>query len=359
MDGPAGVGKSTAAKCLAARLGYSYLDTGSLYRAIAWKVQKEQLDPNNPAHIQSLLSRTVLRLVPGKENLSLLVDGQPVDQEMIRTPAISQLASCVAALQQVREWLLPVQREVGEDVGVVAEGRDMGTRVFPGADVKFFLDADLEVRANRRQQELVQKGKTIHLKAVRDDMAVRDDRDRTRPVDPLRPAPDAIMIDTSLQSVEEVVGYMMKIIADRFGWIPLKTHRLDRKAFGRALAHLQAGEPVVIFPEGTRTEDGALQPGKPGLGYLVAESQCQVIPAYISGTFKALPIRARWPRFFPIKVTLGKPLQFRKDAGGSVKTFYEKVSLSVMDHIAQLGGVSSPRQGSYETGSSENKPCEE
>jgi cytidylate kinase len=186
-----------------------------LYRAIAWKVQKEQLDPNNPAHIQSLLSHTVLRLVPGRESLSLLVDGQPVDQEMIRTPAISQLASCVAALQPVREWLLPVQREIGEDVGVVAEGRDMGTRVFPGADVKFFLNADLEVRANRRQQELVKKGKTIHLKTVRDDMAVRDDRDRTRTVDPLRPAPDAIMIDTSLVSVEEVVGHMMKIIADR------------------------------------------------------------------------------------------------------------------------------------------------
>jgi cytidylate kinase len=91
----------------------------------------------------------------------------------------------------------------------------MGTRVFPGADVKFFLNADLEVRANRRQQELVKKGKTIHLKTVRDDMAVRDDRDRTRTVDPLRPAPDAIMIDTSLVSVEEVVGHMMKIIADR------------------------------------------------------------------------------------------------------------------------------------------------
>jgi cytidylate kinase len=203
------------AKCLASRLGYPYLDTGALYRAIAWKVQKEQLDPNNPAHIQSLLSHTVLRLVPGRESLSLLVDGQPVDQEMIRTPAISQLASCVAALQPVREWLLPVQREIGEDVGVVAEGRDMGTRVFPGADVKFFLNADLEVRANRRQQELVKKGKTIHLKTVRDDMAVRDDRDRTRTVDPLRPAPDAIMIDTSLVSVEEVVGHMMKIIADR------------------------------------------------------------------------------------------------------------------------------------------------
>jgi cytidylate kinase len=203
------------AKSLAERLGYVYLDTGALYRSIAWKVQKEQLDPNNPVDIQSLLSRTVVRLVPGREGFSIWVDGQAIDQEVIRTPAISQLASFVAALQPVREWLLPVQREIGEGIGVVAEGRDMGTRVFPCADVKFFLDADLEVRASRRQQELVQKDKTIHLKTVREDMAVRDDRDRTRTVDPLRSAPEAIMIDTSQQSVEDVVGHMMKIIADR------------------------------------------------------------------------------------------------------------------------------------------------
>jgi cytidylate kinase len=200
---------------LAARLGYVYLDTGALYRAIAWKVQKEQLDPDNLDQIHSLLSRTVLRLVPGSEGLSIWVDGQAIIQEMIRTPAISQLASCVAALQPVREWLLPVQRDIGEEVGVVAEGRDMGTRVFPRADVKFFLDADLEVRASRRQQEFAQKGKTIHLKAVQDDMSVRDDRDRKRTVDPLRPASEAIMIDTSQQSVEDVVGHMMNIIAER------------------------------------------------------------------------------------------------------------------------------------------------
>jgi cytidylate kinase len=200
---------------LAARLGYVYLDTGALYRAIAWKVQKEQLDPDNLDQIHSLLSRTVLRIVPGSEGLSIWVDGQAIIQEMIRTPAISQLASCVAALQPVREWLLPVQRDIGEEVGVVAEGRDMGTRVFPRADVKFFLDADLEVRASRRQQEFAQKGKTIHLKAVQDDMSVRDDRDRTRTVDPLRPASEAIMIDTSQQSVEDVVGHMMNIIAER------------------------------------------------------------------------------------------------------------------------------------------------
>lgn len=203
------------AKCLAARLGFVYLNTGALYRAIAWKVQQEQLDPNNLAHIQALLARTVLRLMLSEKGLSIWVDGKAIDQEVIRTPAISQLASCVAALQPVRDWLLPVQREIGGEVGVVAEGRDMGTRVFPSADVKFFLDADLEVRANRRQQELVQQGQAIHLKTVREDMAVRDDRDRTRAVDPLRPAPEAIMIDTSQRSVEEVVGHMMKSIADR------------------------------------------------------------------------------------------------------------------------------------------------
>jgi CMP/dCMP kinase len=203
------------AKCLAARLGILYLDTGALYRAIAWKIQKEHLDPNNLFHIRTLLSQTFLRLIPGRDGLSIWMDGQEIDQEAIRTPAIGQLASFVAALQPVREWLLPVQREIGEEVGVVAEGRDMGTRVFPSADLKFFLDADLEVRASRRQQEWLQKGKNLDLKTVKDDMALRDDRDRTRTADPLRPAPEAIPIDTSRQSVEEVVAFMMKTIAER------------------------------------------------------------------------------------------------------------------------------------------------
>lgn len=200
---------------MATRLGYVYLDTGALYRAIAWKVQQEQLDPNNLAHIQALLARTDLRLMLSKDVLSILVDGQAINQEVIRTPDVSQLASCIAAIQSVRDWLLPIQRKVVGEVGIIAEGRDMGTRVFPSADVKFFLDAELEVRANRRQRELGQQGKVIDLKTVRNDMAVRDDRDRTRMVDPLRPAPEAIMIDTSRQSVEEVVGQMMQFIADR------------------------------------------------------------------------------------------------------------------------------------------------
>jgi 1-acyl-sn-glycerol-3-phosphate acyltransferase len=140
----------------------------------------------------------------------------------------------------------------------------------------------------------------------------------------------------------------------RLGWIPLKTHRLDRKAFGQALSHLQSGNPVVIFPEGSRTEDGTLQIGKPGLGYLVAESQCQVIPAYISGTFKVLPIWSRWPRLYPVRIIFGQPLSFCKDEGSSFKTFYDKVSVSVMDHIAYLGGVSPPAQKQYEPHSGEH-----
>lgn len=203
------------AKCLATRLGYVYLDTGALYRAIAWKVQQEHLDPNNLAYIQALLARTNLRLVLSGDVLSIWVDGQAINQEVIRTPEISQLASCIAAIQSVRDWLLPIQRKVVGEIGIIAEGRDMGTRVFPSADMKFFLDAELEIRANRRQRELGQQGKVIDLKTVRNDMAVRDDRDRTRMVDPLRPAPEAIMIDTSRQSVEEVVGHMMQFIADR------------------------------------------------------------------------------------------------------------------------------------------------
>lgn len=203
------------AKGLAARLGYIYLDTGALYRAIAWKVQQEQLDPNNFAQIQALLARTDLRLMLSKDVLSIWVDGQAINQEVIRTPEISQLASCIAAIQSVRDWLLPIQRKVVGEIGIIAEGRDMGTRVFPSADMKFFLDAELEIRANRRQRELGQQGKVIDLKTVRNDMAVRDDRDRTRMVDPLRPAPEAIMIDTSRQSVEEVVSHMLQFIADR------------------------------------------------------------------------------------------------------------------------------------------------
>jgi 1-acyl-sn-glycerol-3-phosphate acyltransferase len=131
-------------------------------------------------------------------------------------------------------------------------------------------------------------------------------------------------------------------ILQRLGWIPLKTHRLDRKAFGAALNHLKSGTPVVIFPEGTRTEDGHLQPGRPGIGYLVEESQCQVIPAFISGTFKVLPIKAKWPRLFPVTVSFGELISFPKSNSTNKKHVYEQIGRSVMEHVAQVGGISPP-----------------
>jgi cytidylate kinase len=215
VDGPAGVGKSTVSKCLAGRLHYGYLDTGALYRALAWKVQQEQLEPSNLSHIESLLSRTSLQLIAGQNGFSIKIDGQSVIEKELRTPVISQLASSIAVLPIVREWLLPVQQAVGKAGGVVAEGRDMGTRVFPDADVKFFLEADVNVRARRRQQELAGKGQPVDLDTIRDEMVMRDTRDRTRALDPLRPAPEAIMIETSQKPIEDIVNHMMGMIADR------------------------------------------------------------------------------------------------------------------------------------------------
>ena len=215
IDGPAGVGKSTVSKCLAGRLHYGYLDTGALYRALAWKVQQEQLEPSNLSHIESLLSRTSLQLIADQNGFSIKLDGQSVIEKELRTPVISQLASSIAVLPIVREWLLPVQQAVGKAGGVVAEGRDMGTRVFPNADVKFFLEADVNVRARRRQQELAEKGQPVHLDTVRDEMVMRDTRDLTRAHDPLRPAPEAIMIETSQKPIEDIVSQMMGMIVDR------------------------------------------------------------------------------------------------------------------------------------------------
>ena len=200
---------------MADRLHYGYLDTGALYRALAWKVQQEQLDPDNLTDMEALLCRTSLQLTATHNGFVMTIDGQPIVQQELRTSAVSQLASSIAILPMVREWLLPVQQKVGSAGGVVAEGRDMGTRVFPDADIKFFLEADVNVRARRRQQELAEKGIQIHLDTVRDEMVVRDTRDRNRTTDPLCPAPQAIMIETSQQSVDEVVGRMMGMIANR------------------------------------------------------------------------------------------------------------------------------------------------
>lgn len=211
IDGPAGVGKSTVARLLALRLGYLYLDTGALYRAVAWRVQDAGVHSDDHAAIAALLPTTTLRMACGPEQVHVFINGRDITGEL-RTPAVSALASIVSAIPAVREWLLPVQRQIGAAGCVVAEGRDVGTKVFPQADVKFFLEADPDIRATRRHRELVAAGHAVHLDQTKRDLTGRDNRDRTRTVAPLTPASDAERIDTSNIPAETVVDHMMTVI---------------------------------------------------------------------------------------------------------------------------------------------------
>lgn len=212
IDGPAGVGKSTVAKLLAERLRYLYLDTGALYRAVAWTVLQQGIDTADQEAVAALLPLTSLKMEFENETMVIRVNGTNVTGHL-RSPAVSAAASIVSAIPAVRAWLLPVQRSIGEKGSVVAEGRDIGTKVFPSAAVKFFLEADATVRAERRHRELVAAGHSRKIEQTSAEMVGRDSRDRTRAVAPLVPADDAHHIDTSQLSAAEVVDRMMGIIA--------------------------------------------------------------------------------------------------------------------------------------------------
>ena len=212
IDGPSGVGKSTVAKLLASRLGYLYLDTGALYRATAWAVIESGRDPADAAAVAALLPTLSLHMQFHQGVATVFVNGRDVSNEL-RTPIVSAAASVVSAIPAVRAWLLPIQRQIGQGGAVVAEGRDMGTKVFPSADVKFFLEADPTVRAQRRHRELVAAGHSRALEETSAELTSRDTRDRSRSIAPLAPAEDARFIDTSNLSAADVVDQMMAVIA--------------------------------------------------------------------------------------------------------------------------------------------------
>jgi cytidylate kinase len=212
IDGPSGAGKGTIARAVAARLGYRHIDTGAMYRAIAWKAVRDGLDLRDEVSVAELAREANIEVTDGV----VAIDGHDLRQA-IRTPEIDAAAAAVARLARVREVLIVLQREMGQGGGVVMEGRDIGTVVFPNADVKIFLDASPEERARRRAADPAHaSGRgTQAVSEVASALAARDQSDRTRAASPLALATDAVTIDTTGIPIDEVVGRVLALIERR------------------------------------------------------------------------------------------------------------------------------------------------
>ncbi len=207
IDGPAGAGKTTVSKALAQRLGYRYIDTGALYRAVAYEIIARGIDPENEADLTRLCENLEVQFVRTPAGVRLLSGGEDIT-DAIRTPQITMLASAASAKPVVRRTLLDVQQRLGAEKAAVFEGRDMGTVIFPDADMKFFLTADLNIRARRRFDEFKETN-SQSLEDVCRDMAYRDENDSSRALAPLKPAEDAVQIDSTGLKVDAVIERML------------------------------------------------------------------------------------------------------------------------------------------------------
>ena len=205
IDGPSGSGKGSVSRLLAKTLGFSYLDSGALYRLLSIAASRHQVVSNNQKGLKSLAEHMDIRFETGDEGgLIALLEGEDVTLEM-RTENTGELASKIAGHSDVRSALLKRQRLFATGEGLVADGRDMGTVIFPAADLKIYLTASIDERARRRYKELLEKGEDVSLRALAEQVRARDERDMSREVSPLVPAEDAIELDTSNLSIEEVL----------------------------------------------------------------------------------------------------------------------------------------------------------
>ena len=216
IDGPSGAGKSTISKLLAAKLHYTYLDTGAMYRVVGLQVERAGLDLEAEGareDLVQLLAGLDMTLAPGEEgkDTRAFLNGEDVS-DAIRTPEMAMVASRVSAQAEVRKKLTEMQRTIGKNGAIVAEGRDMGTIVFPNAMHKFFLDASPEERAQRRQKQLAENGQKVEFQEILAQIQKRDRADSGRSLAPLQPAEDAVIIDSSEMSIDEVVSFMLAAV---------------------------------------------------------------------------------------------------------------------------------------------------
>ena len=429
IDGPAGAGKSTAARLLAERLGYTLVPTGAMYRALALSVIRAGIPARDGEELRAQLAARAVVVRAGR----VYLDGEDVS-DVIRTREVAQVTSSITMLASVRTKVTPLQREMAAAGGAVLEGRDTGTVVCPDAEVKFYLTASLEARARRRQAELAAAGTPAPLDAITAELRARDTQDETRALAPLRKAPDAIEVDTSDLTVEQVVDRLLETIERRRGgaaqavpappWnrlytlfrIPIvgiartmfrlesrgranvpatgpvllvanhssvldppligsatrrqltflaKAELFDLPLFGAVIRRLNArpvqrkgadssalrsamrvledGGALLIFPEGTRGDEGIIRSAKTGAGMLAVLSGAPVVPVFIEGSGRAWPRGRKLPRPAKVTVTFGTALRFEAERGADRKRQYEIASREMMEAITRLRDGSTDR----------------
>jgi len=216
IDGPAAAGKSTIAKITAEQLGYAYIDTGAMYRALTHKALGLDIHINDGVRLKELLSDTKIVLMPTSDGQAILVDGKDVTEE-IRSAEVTQAVSAVAAHNGVRELMVEKQKDLSDEFGVVMDGRDIGTDVLPNAELKIFMTASVEERAQRRHDENEKRGISSSLDQLQKEISERDRADTEREVSPLRQAEDAVYIDTTSMSIVEVAAEISRLAKERLG----------------------------------------------------------------------------------------------------------------------------------------------
>lgn len=225
IDGKAGSGKSTTAKGVAKKLQFFYLDTGAMYRAFTLKYLRAKKLKNNAVNqfydnnmdlklVNDLLKNTSIELIKENDELKVLLNGEDVSKE-IRSPEVNDLVSPISAIKEVRDWMVKRQREIAQGKNIVCEGRDMATVVFPDAQIKIFMDADLPTRAERRRKELQEKGIDISFKESLNNLRYRDDYDSSREHSPLKKADDAIVVDTTNLTIEQEIELVERIVREK------------------------------------------------------------------------------------------------------------------------------------------------